>query len=614
MRQCRSHPLPCLRIQKRSVGVPGGVGVGGSGPDRPGAVTVGAVVKGRPGDRQTDLAGVGPRARADNPIAPDLENGAESRDGRGQARTGLDIQPSAEDLGAGETYVMQTTGLELLDQELASYRQELDACTQACLEADHALHERQGRVDGRLEDLRAREAYLRAREATLLNRERTLDSRGTAIHPMETPLADRGCPLERSVRTQMVRPDETCRREAATAAGPQGWDDRVAHLSPERARCETLYQQLVRQRADMESRAAICEGRERQLASAEEEVGRRLQGVLAKQRELDDHLASAARQQETLDARKGELDKLAAQVAGDVETAAAKRHAIDEREKTLAAREAELGDRQSAAERLREEARRQLGGEIEGCASLRNELDERAAALAAEQAAFVREREQIAMSLGERDAQLTAERRAVQEQARQLRDKIEQLKPIWDQVKRQQGELKALRSEMDRRQEALDRREAELDRSARERAGADRSRRHSATEAGELAALVEKLRVREQEPAAREVSHREHAGALGWLTDALEHRQGQPNGFEPPLRKREVGQTASSQEGNPPPARSGVSATTAGNNVAAPPTRPSAAADHNRPAMRSAMEILRTLGARGTDEEILAKLARNPVR
>ena len=51
---------------------------------------------------------------------------------------------------------MQTAGLELLDQELASYRQELDACTQACLEADHALHERQGRVDGRLEDLRAR--------------------------------------------------------------------------------------------------------------------------------------------------------------------------------------------------------------------------------------------------------------------------------------------------------------------------------------------------------------------------------------------------------------------------------------------------------------------------
>jgi len=410
-----------------------------------------------------------------------------------------------------------------------------------------------------------------------------LEEREKRIAPAEQRIADD--------RRRLDEQTESCARLR------REMDERAATLAATEATFAREREQVAMSLGECEARLEVDRQFFREQVGRHEAGRRELPTAMAALQARESAAATRAaeleRQEESVVRRQSELERMCRESAEKMDVLADERRRREEHEVRIEAREHALAEMERVLAAAGEEIARE-NAKLADCRKLEQDLGERGRVL------------------DDRDAQLAADRRTVREHARQLREKIAQLKPVWDQVKQQQTQMQARRSELDRREEALQRREAEPERVLREFATPDRSGRQSVTEAGELAGLVERLRVREQELAAREVQHKEYASVVGGLADTFDRLQGQLSGFEQSLRKREARPATDTQENSTPAVGRAAAVTTAENAATAPPARSSPETDYNRPALRSAVEILRRLGAMGTDEELLAKLARNP--
>jgi hypothetical protein len=163
-------------------------------------------------------------------------------------------------------------------------------------------------------------------------------------------------------------------------------------------------------------------------------------------------------------------------------------------------------------------------------------------------------------------------------------------------------EAEAREEELNRREQALAQREPKPAPTARDVEGTRSERRSGRTAASaeqrqsqlivqqkRLAGKEKDLRVREQALATRESQQREYGKVIGNIAETFERLQGQLTGHGELLRRRCETRLDRGVQPAPTPG-----------------------AGQEPPTLRSAVDILRRLGATGSDEELEAKLAQNP--
>ena len=337
--------------------------------------------------------------------------------------------------------------------------------------------------------------------------------------------------------------------------------------------------------------------RQTDLERAETQLRRRVQEHGQYKARLQRQLQEAAEQERRLDARRTRLEADERDLAGRV---ADVRRAVE----LCQARAGKLDSREQKLEALQ----RHLDNLQLRLQSRDNELQAR------EQTAMAEAAERAAQ-LEQKETELDAQHQDVQRQIAQLQVRMARLDEALRCVKSREVRAAGCDADLDRRQAELARRGEQSDRREHdvkiqlerlERARSDLSRR-----TGNLDTREQDLQTREEVLAAKRAKQVESQALMDQLAAHLHAWEDQLRGLERFLRNW-TGHLDDVPKDGPVPDRPGGSA---GRNSTVPaPRRPDQhALPTGKAESESSIEVLRRLGATGTDEELSFMLSRNPL-
>jgi chromosome segregation ATPase len=388
--------------------------------------------------------------------------------------------------------------------------------------------------------------------------------------------------------------------------------------------------------ADVKGREEALNRRGADVERAARDLAERTTALTEKQQWIETHLTTAEAREQKITAAETRLSDLDANLTKKEKDLLEREQAVTQLQDRLA-KEKRVHDDVSrslteADRRIKKTEdelgvqRRRLEEEMAAMAGRRNDLDRQARELAAAKADLERSSRAALeageatephaareAALAEREALVRTERDEVKEQAAHLRQRLDHLKKAWEEMKRKEQHLATLQASLDARQAELSQREASAPRPADTAGPAEITdatesdvQRRLGEQKRALMAMAAELQSREQALSAREARQNELASVVGNITDTFDRLQTHLGDIDELLqRKPQSGSTAE-------PASSRDATDSPRGPHAGPVNAAAEGPPADRPAMRSAIDILRRLGVEGSDEELEARLAQNP--